>query len=153
MLEEDNLLIYKHQMKTNKTNLERHWHSLFILRWLINQTASFTKNQERPIACVRIPIWWSSLCLTNKDWEEGYLSAYLLWSCAFSSLWQTKRLNALSIVSILFVLKWESPFSRKMRETTVMPTKMAIILPTGQWYAPSAVINDAWYCMVLHCIA
>ena len=28
--------------------------------------------------------------------------------------------------------------------------KMAIILPTGQWYAPSAVINDAWYCMVLH---
>ena len=29
------------------------------------------------------------------------------------------------------------------------------ILPTGQWYAPSAVINDAWYwyCMVLHCIA
>ena len=31
--------------------------------------------------------------------------------------------------------------------------KMAIILPTGQWYAPSADINDAWYCMVLHCIA
>ena len=31
--------------------------------------------------------------------------------------------------------------------------KMAIILPTGQWYAPSAVINDAWYCMVLHGIA
>ena len=31
--------------------------------------------------------------------------------------------------------------------------KMAIILPIGQWYAPSAVINDAWYCMVLHGIA
>ena len=31
--------------------------------------------------------------------------------------------------------------------------KMAIILPTGQWYAPSAVTNDAWYCIVLHCIA
>ena len=30
---------------------------------------------------------------------------------------------------------------------------MAIILPTGQWYAPSAVINDAWYSMVLHGIA
>ena len=30
-------------------------------------------------------------------------------------------------------------------------TKMAIILPTGQWYAPSAGI--AWFCMVLHCIA
>ena len=30
---------------------------------------------------------------------------------------------------------------------------MAIILPTGQWYAPSAVINDEWYCMVLHGIA
>ena len=32
-------------------------------------------------------------------------------------------------------------------------TKMAIILPTGQWYAPSAVINDARYYMVLHGIA
>ena len=41
--------------------------------------------------------------------------------------------------------------------------KMAIILPRGQWYAPSAVLNVpwycmvlqgiAWYCMVLHCIA
>ena len=31
--------------------------------------------------------------------------------------------------------------------------KMAIILPTGQWYAPSAVINDAWRCMVLLGIA
>ena len=31
--------------------------------------------------------------------------------------------------------------------------KMAIILPTGQWYTPSAIINDAWYCMVLHGIA
>ena len=31
--------------------------------------------------------------------------------------------------------------------------KMAIILPTGQWYAPSAVIDDAWYCMVWHGIA
>ena len=30
---------------------------------------------------------------------------------------------------------------------------MAIILPTGQWYAPSAVLNDAWYSMVFHCIA
>ena len=34
--------------------------------------------------------------------------------------------------------------------------KMAIILPTGQWYAPSVVKmmhGIAWYCMVLHCIA
>ena len=35
----------------------------------------------------------------------------------------------------------------------VSDTKMAIILPTGQWYAPSAVINVPWYCMVLHGIA
>ena len=27
------------------------------------------------------------------------------------------------------------------------------ILPTGQWYTPSAVINNAWYCMVLHYLA
>ena len=31
--------------------------------------------------------------------------------------------------------------------------KNGLILPTGQWYAPSAVIKDAWHCMVLHCLA
>ena len=31
--------------------------------------------------------------------------------------------------------------------------KIGLILPTGQWYAPSAVINYAWYCMVLQGIA
>ena len=49
--------------------------------------------------------------------------------------------------------------SENKRGVTIMTTraaavlKMAIILPTGQWYTPSAVINDAWYCMVLHGIA
>ena len=31
--------------------------------------------------------------------------------------------------------------------------KNGLILPTGPWYAPSAVIYDAWYFMVLHAIA
>ena len=31
--------------------------------------------------------------------------------------------------------------------------KNGLILPAGQWYAPSAVIYDAWYFMVLHAIA
>ena len=31
--------------------------------------------------------------------------------------------------------------------------KNSHILPTGQWCAPSAVINDSWYCMVLYGIA
>ena len=31
--------------------------------------------------------------------------------------------------------------------------KNGLTLPTGQWYAPSAVINDAWYCLVLPGIA
>ena len=31
--------------------------------------------------------------------------------------------------------------------------KNGLTLPTGQWYAPSAVIYDAWCCMVLHGIA
>ena len=35
----------------------------------------------------------------------------------------------------------------------VLNEKMAVILPTGQWYTPSAVINDAWYCRVLQGIA
>ena len=32
-------------------------------------------------------------------------------------------------------------------------SKNGHILPTGQWYAPSAVIKHAWYCMVLHGVA
>ena len=43
--------------------------------------------------------------------------------------------------------------SQKINYHTKILTKMAILLPTGQWYAPSAVINNAWYCMVLHGIA
>ena len=31
--------------------------------------------------------------------------------------------------------------------------KNGLILPTGQCHAPSAVINYAWYCMVLHGVA
>ena len=31
--------------------------------------------------------------------------------------------------------------------------EIGLILPTGQWYAPSAVINYAWYCKVLHGLA
>ena len=38
-------------------------------------------------------------------------------------------------------------------EETHTLMKNGLILPTGQWYAPSAVINDAWYCMVLHGVA
>ena len=52
---------------------------------------------------------------------------------------ETVLLQALSLAA--------AAFSSKQRQ------KMAIILPTGQWYAPSAVINDAWYCMVLYGIA
>ena len=35
-------------------------------------------------------------------------------------------------------------------QETEKEIKIGHILPTGQWYAPSAVINEAWYCMVLH---
>ena len=42
------------------------------------------------------------------------------------------------------------PAGVKGWEVTPLAEKMAIILPIGQWYAPSAVINYAWYCMVLH---
>ena len=31
--------------------------------------------------------------------------------------------------------------------------KNGLILPTVQWYPPSAAINDAWYCIVLHGVA
>ena len=45
----------------------------------------------------------------------------------------------------------ESDNIRTMGKTAFvgLGCKNGLILPTGQWYAPSAVINDAWYCMVL----
>ena len=42
---------------------------------------------------------------------------------------------------------WEKVLER------IVKIEMAIILPTGQWYALSAIINDAWCCMVLQGIA
>ena len=44
--------------------------------------------------------------------------------------------------------KFRNVISDNCQKASMM-WKMAIILPTGQWYAPSAVINDAWYCIVL----
>ena len=44
-------------------------------------------------------------------------------------------------------------YVRYVKNNEDIKIKMAIILPTGQWYALSAVINDAWYCMVLNGIA
>merc|ERR1712240_408415 len=51
-----------------------------------------------------------------------------------------------------FCVGWVSSRSGWLLEL-LTELKMAIILPIGQWYAPSAVIYDAWYCMVLHGIA
>ena len=48
------------------------------------------------------------------------------------------------------VIKFLTPLGLGIMSSRI---KMAIILPTGQWYAPSAVINDAGYCMALHGIA
>ena len=44
-------------------------------------------------------------------------------------------------------------YVRYVKNNEDIKIKMAFILPTGQWYALSAVINDAWYCMVLHNIS
>ena len=50
-----------------------------------------------------------------------------------------RRCNSIIIIYISSIV---SIFS------IVKTLKMAIILPTGQWYAPSAVINDVWNYMV-----
>ena len=44
-------------------------------------------------------------------------------------------------------------FMKRPGSSEKCPFKHGLILPIGQWYAPSAVINDAWYCLVLHGIA
>ena len=40
-----------------------------------------------------------------------------------------------------------------VKSTREFEGKNGHVLPTGLWYAPSAVINDARYCMALHGIA
>ena len=51
-------------------------------------------------------------------------------------------------LSLSIMLKWMTVANNA--SNVITEVKMAIILPTGQWYAPSAVINDAWYWLVLH---
>ena len=46
-----------------------------------------------------------------------------------------------------------SAVGRNRYKDLLVELKMAIILPTGQWYASSAVMNDAGYSIVLHGIA
>ena len=53
----------------------------------------------------------------------------------------TKSIQLLILRTVAFIIKML---------VYVQLKKNGLILPTGQWYAPSAVINDAWYCMVLH---
>ena len=54
------------------------------------------------------------------------------------------------------LLQWVDDFQWRWcwdEVDSVDNVKNGLILPRGQWYAPSAVINDAWYCIVLHGIA
>ena len=47
----------------------------------------------------------------------------------------------------LQIILYESEWLEFLRKYSLNP---GLTLPTGQWYAPSAVIHDAWYCMVFH---
>ena len=58
-----------------------------------------------------------------------------------------------TFISGAFIWSLKKKTFSSRQDTGMDQLKMAIILPTGQWYAPSAVINDAWYCMVLPGIA
>ena len=53
-------------------------------------------------------------------------------------------LEVLMINCDIIIDKPESTIIISIAYIVIIITKMAIILPTGQWYAPSAVINDAW---------
>ena len=111
-------------------------------------------------------IYWSRLKIVNcpNSVRAGLISVLVLCSCAliissrFSRAtggrgpehWLFTKVNLCEdkvnwrYSNVSFGVHYHISISTK---------KMAIILPTGQWYAPSAVINDAWYCMVLQCIA
>ena len=68
-------------------------------------------------------------------------------------MWGQRKDDICDIVNIVVNSPIGDTVGCQQEKKRMLTFKMAIILPTGQWYAPSAVINDAWYCMVLHCIA
>ena len=90
----------------------------------------------------------SEACLTIERhfWDEALLSpVYKHWA-PFSSKSNIFQGQPTSEV------EW-GRFIDICHQFQLWSKKMAIILPTGQWYAPSAVFNVPWYCMVLHGIA
>ena len=56
-------------------------------------------------------------------------------------------------ISLKSVFIFRGIHPNKVEFHSCLVFKNGLILPTGQWYDPSTVINDAWYCMVLYCNA
>ena len=60
----------------------------------------------------------------------------------------TRTVKTLAFITSASPTAWTGEHRAELVEV-----KNGLILPTGQWYDPSAVINDAWYCLALHGIA
>ena len=100
---------------------------------------------------------WQYLGSCRLGAQFGCLFLFLSFtSSPLSSCWTSSSSSSQSSYNIFSKLTPPPPQHLDQEDphaTQICKLKMAIILPTGQWYAPSAVINDAWYCMVWHCIA
>merc|ERR1711973_749143 len=92
----------------------------------------YIKLADESSDCLQIALWPLYTC-SGSESESPVLRTGVIWKSGVVGGWITSRSGWL--LELLTELK------------------MAIILPTGQWYAPSAVINVPWYCMVLHGIA
>ena len=125
--------------------------------------ANLTSLEERQVEhLVSVLIAWKRLrnnCIWKFKWQKRHFCTNSWQYSAHRDLHKRLVLQLLA-QKCLFChnLNFHKTFlvltnmTRGWKKSTLY-LKMAIILPSGQWYAPSAVNNDAWCWMVLHCIA
>ena len=97
-------------------------------------------------------MWRNFRCLHMTDVEKSEIL----------HMWHVCRKHCL-IYKIYAIFIWrkmepkstfvENNDKYEVRPWVILKCQKWPMLPTGQWYAPSVVINDAWFCMVLHGIA
>ena len=104
--------------------------------------------------------YWKAFCLSAQS--SKHVLCWSSFACVLCperdsaqllSSWSTT--SQIDIIATMQMFSYPGLVGHPRPEVSSSPLffKNGLILPTGQWYAPSAVINDAWNCMVLHCIA
>ena len=97
-----------------------------------------TADELRPMS------WHKFLATVSRSAHMSLENARDFWAKEKQEVGETENIKPNEVET----LKSLQNFTRAMIEE-----KNSHILPTGQWYSPSAVNKHAWYCMVLHGIA